>query len=211
LYFGWLSGPVEGTLALISLCLFSAYVGGAFWLKNISLPFGLGIIKTNMVIVYSTIFLALITVVFAFKNAFTTSGFAAIWRAVPFLFFMSTCVALYAANPELSTFPNYILYFLICGFAFASSVARIIAAHITKGDYPLWTPAYLPIIIAVLRTLNGKYQLIPHMLQGPLTRFLSISLVYNLVVYGRLIIGIISQLCQYLGINCLTVSKQRQE
>jgi ethanolaminephosphotransferase len=142
-------------------------------------------------------------------NVYNKSGLKPILNLVPFALVTTLAITIYALNPEPSKFPNFVLYFLIWGFGFACAVAKIIVAHVSKGPFPFWTPAFLPLIVTALRFLNEKYALIPF--HGSTTVFLSVGLVYCVLVYLRLVVGIISQICDYLKISCFRVTPKRGE
>jgi ethanolaminephosphotransferase len=61
LYLGYISGPVEGTLIVIGLCLVGAYYGGSIWLERLNLPGNISV-TSNAAFGYSTVFFAVITI-----------------------------------------------------------------------------------------------------------------------------------------------------
>ncbi|PJF18082.1 CK1/CK1/CK1-D protein kinase Hhp1 [Paramicrosporidium saccamoebae] len=140
LYLGYISGPVEGTLIVIGLCLLGAYYGGSIWMERLTLPWN---ISVNLL------------------NVYKKSGLKPILNLIPFSLVAALAVTVYALNPELSKFPNFVLYFLIWGFGFACAVAQIIVAHVSKGPFPFWTPAFLPLILTALRTVSLALPSVP--------------------------------------------------
>lgn len=210
LYLGYISGPVEGTLIVISLCLVGAYYGGSIWTDDLALPYGVTV-KSSMLVVYPTLFFSVATVITSMFNVYKKSGLYPILNLVPFSLIAALTITVYALSPEMTSFPNFVLFFLTWGFAFASAVAQIIVAHISKGPFPLWTPAFLPLIISALRLINGHYRLVPLFLEGQTTLFLTLSLAFCLCIYLRLVVGIINQICRYLKISCFFVTPNRAE
>lgn len=62
LYLGYFSGPVEGTIILVLLCIIAGIFGGSVWHRELSLPL-IGAVRYNLVIVYPTILGTILTIV----------------------------------------------------------------------------------------------------------------------------------------------------
>lgn len=205
LYLGYISGPVEGTVLLIVLCLVAAAGGGGvLWSRTLKLP-GWGLVLPyNAILIYSSLLVASGTIVTSLLNARRAGARgAAFAQLLPFGSYVALCTGLYAGMPELGIFPNFILYFVTVGLGFACAVARVITAHISKERYPLWTPTFVPPLVIALWRLSRPWQSVD------LGWVLGGSLAYCGLVYYLLATRTIAQICAHQGISCFSVHKTR--
>lgn len=210
LYLGYFSGPVEGTLLVVTLCIVAGLLGGSFWLREFDLPW-VGTVQYNSALVYPTIVCTVLTIATSMYNVFKLRGLFPATRLLPFAGFSLTSFLLYRHYPVLTTYPNFILYFLLCGAAFAFAVARLITSHVSKENFPFWTPGYIPFILLALGTLSDKLGIYFNSHPLAATWFLCVSLVFALLVYTRLVLATINQICEFLDIYCLRIKHPRQD
>lgn len=145
-------------------------------------------------------------------NVHQVRGFRPIVKLIPFFCFSIMSFIIYHQYLEVfGTYPNVILYFLLCGAVFAFAVARLITSHIAKMGFPFWTPGYLPFILLSLGVLIESLGDAISRTPRSATWILSVSLAFTVVAYVRLVRATICQICQFLNINCLRIKHPRHE
>jgi ethanolaminephosphotransferase len=98
---------------------------------------------------------------------------------------------------------------------FGRMTTKIILAHLTRQPFPYWTVMLVPMIGGAL-LVNHPYFTIPGTSFGPVSAnfelwYLRFYFVFAAIVYGRWALLVITSICDYLGINCLTIPKQTAE
>lgn len=106
---------------------------------------------------------------------------------------------------------NHLVLFCVTqSFVFGRMTTKIILAHLTRQPFPYWTVLMAPLVGgAVLVNLprlgyapvDGKLELY----------YLWAYFAYAVAVYFHWAALVISAICNYLGINCLTIPTEKQE
>lgn len=104
---------------------------------------------------------------------------------------------------------HLVLYCLTMSLVFGRMTTKIILAHLTRQPFPYWTIMLAPMIGGAL-LVNHPYFTITGTTFGPISAstelwYLRGYFVFAAVVYGRWAHLVISSICNYLGINCLTI------
>ncbi|KAL8649568.1 MAG: hypothetical protein Q9210_004322 [Variospora velana] len=125
---------------------------------------------------------------------------------LPIIIFTGSCTAwLYSPYSTLMQENRLVLFCLTMSFVFGRMTTKIILAHLTRQPFPLWTVMLAPLIGgAVLGNL-------PLLGLSAVTAsvelwYLRAYFVFALVVYFRWALLVINSICDYLGINCLTIT-----
>ncbi|KAL7771123.1 hypothetical protein CFE70_001065 [Pyrenophora teres f. teres 0-1] len=110
---------------------------------------------------------------------------------------------------------HLVLYCLTMSLVFGRMTTKIILAHLTHQAFPYWTVMLAPMIGGAL-LVNHPYLTIPGTTFGPISAnfelwYLRAYFVFATIVYGRWAHLVITSICDYLGINCLTIPKKTSE
>ncbi|KAI1981105.1 Phosphotransferase [Ophidiomyces ophidiicola] len=221
---GIVSGPVEGILALCLVYIFTAIMGGgSFWHKPMlptlgfphiplipdhvyNLPFTSAWIVYGGVILFFNTAVSIYTVVEVRRkrslNPWTPLlgllPTAAVWFLVMSYLYLQPVILKYHLVP----------FSLFVGMINAYSVGRMIIAHLVKTSFPYHNVLLLPLLLAVLDSAatqaglpwggylgNSTYQV----------AFVFGCLGLGVGVYGSFVYDVVTTICDYLDIWCLTI------
>ena len=128
--------------------------------------------------------------------------FFATWLLIPLYLFLQPIIL----HQHLVPFVFYV------GLVNAYSVGRIITAHVTKERFPYDNVLVLPLIVAVVDSLGPFLQAKiglgwPSALGDDVYQvaFCFLCLGLGIGVYGSFVIDVITSICDYLDIWCLTI------
>jgi len=117
---------------------------------------------------------------------------------------------LYSPHSTLMAENHLVLFCLTMSFVFGRMTTKIILAHLTRQPFPYWTTMLWPLIGgAVLGNL--PWFGLPAVTSNVELWYLRGYFVFALVAYSRWAFLVIDAICNYLGINCLTIPKAKQE
>ncbi|PWW72921.1 Choline/ethanolaminephosphotransferase [Tuber magnatum] len=227
LYLGLVSGPVEGVLTLCAVYAITAFKGASFWqrpmLEMLGLPYldFLPPVLRNLsfakwYLVYGGIILAF-NVVQSSRNVIRArrsknlpitpallglAPYFTTWLAIPLWLYL---------RPEILR--EHILPFIFfVGASFAYQVGLIITAHLTRSPFPYFNVLFLPILVGTLDALGPFLQVglglgWPSVLGGgPYTiAYVLACLGLSIGVYGSFVVDVITNICDYLDIWCLSI------
>jgi ethanolaminephosphotransferase len=223
LMLGIVSGPVEGILTLVVVYFITFLKGGASYWQQPMLP-TLGLTKSDLipnslyqmawnewymaygglVLVYNT-FSSIQNVLEARKSRGENPyrallgllPFAATWTVVPIYLWL---------NPII-LHQHLVPFVVLCGIINAYSVGQMIVAHLVKARFPYQNILILPLAGAVIDSVGPKLGLWPSALGDDIYQvaFVFLSLGLALGVYGSFVHDVITTICDYLDIWCLTI------
>lgn len=128
----------------------------------------------------------------------------------PIVVFTVACTAwLGSPHSILLTENHLILFCLTMSLVFGRMTTKIILAHLTRQAFPYWTVLLTPLVLgAVLANLpalglNAVFDSNTELL------YLRAYFVFAFVVYGRWAYLVITTICDYLGINALTIPREK--
>jgi ethanolaminephosphotransferase len=131
------------------------------------------------------------------------------------IFVVSTMAWLGSPYSNLLEDNHLVLFCLTMSLVFGRMTTKIILAHLTRQPFPYWTVMLAPLIGGAL-LVNHPYFTIPGTTFGPVSAnfelwYLRAYFVFAAVVYGKWAHLVITSICDYLGINCLTIPKETAE
>jgi ethanolaminephosphotransferase len=131
------------------------------------------------------------------------------------VFVASTMAWLGSPHSHLLEDNHLVLYCLTMSLVFGRMTTKIILAHLTHQPFPYWTVMLVPMVGGAL-LVNHPYLTIPGTSFGPISAnfelwYLRAYFVFAAVVYGRWAHLVITSICDYLDINCLTIPRQTGE
>ncbi|KAJ5738544.1 hypothetical protein N7493_001699 [Penicillium malachiteum] len=221
---GIISGPVEGILTLCTVYGFTAYMGGgSFWHQPMLETFGVS--KPNFISqqVYELPFTQWYLVYGAIMLCFATGSsiwhvmqvrrqrgldpiaplcgllpLAVIWTLVPAYLYLNPAVL-----------ENYTIPFgMFVGLINAYAVGRMIVGHLVQSGFPYQNILLYPLALGVLDSAAPVLGLwsSPVFAKGTgHTTFVFSCLGLAVGVYGSFVFDVITTICDYIDIWCLTI------
>ena len=127
----------------------------------------------------------------------------------PFLVFeLSTAAWLYSPYSTLLRENRLVLFCVTMSFVFGRMTTKIILAHLTRQPFPYWTVQLYPLIGgAILVNLPPLLGYEPVSAEVELW-YLRAYFVFATIVYFTWAFRVINSICNYLDINCLTITKR---
>jgi ethanolaminephosphotransferase len=98
-------------------------------------------------------------------------------------------------------------FILFAGLVNAYSVGQMIVAHLVKARFPYQNVLVVPLALAVVDSLGPRLGLWPSALGSDIYQvaFVFLCLGLSLGVYGSFVHDVITTICDYLDIWCLTI------
>ncbi|XRM43168.1 Phosphotransferase [Aspergillus tubingensis] len=226
---GIISGPVEGVLTLCVVFGFTAYMGGgSFWhrsmLETVGVP-KLAFIPehiydmafTQWYLVYGGVLLFFATassIVHVMqvrrergqdpiKPLYGLLPLVAVWTLVPAYLYLQPTIL-----------ENYMVPFcLYVGMINAYAVGKMICAHLVKASFPYFNMLLIPLALAVLDSAGAVFGYWPSLLGDGVRQiaFVWVCLGLSIGVYGSFVHDIITTICDYIDIWCLTIKHPHVE
>jgi ethanolaminephosphotransferase len=124
------------------------------------------------------------------------------------------CVTAWLGSPNSSILKeNHMLLFcLTMSLVFGRMTTKIILAHLTRQAFPLWTVMLTPLIGgAILTNVPALLGFDPEDIfdANREVRYLQAYFIFSFIVYGRWAHLVITSICEFLGISCLTIPRSK--
>jgi ethanolaminephosphotransferase len=223
LYLGYFNGPTEGLIIATAMMLVSGIYGPQVWQAPLVKPFPFLSPYLDATTSVRDIWVPLI--LGAFCVAHLPACVLNVWSArraknlpmlplflewTPMVVFTGSCVAwLGSPNSHLLSENHLTLFCLTMSLVFGRMTTKIILAHLTRQPFPYWTVLLTPLVGgAVLGNL--PFFGLPKISHKAETLYLQGYFVFAAIVYARWAHLVISSICEYLGINCLTIPYEKQ-
>lgn len=227
LYLGVINGPTEGILIACAMMAISGYYGPGIWTQPLvnllgdKYTFGYAELLDDLS--FRDIWIVLISssllfthIPFCIYHVIKARRARNLPVAPVFLewtpmvvYSLSIAAWLYSPYSTLREENHLVLFCLTMSFVFGRMTTKMILAHLTRQPFPYWTVMLWPLIGgAVLGNL-------PRFGLEPVTRELELGylwayFVFSLVVYFRWAYLVTTSICNFLGINCLTIPYEKQ-
>lgn len=211
LYLGYFNGPTEGLLIASLITLVSGYYGPQIWHTPVDLPL-LGVASAKDLWVY-----ILLAGFFVAHLPGCVLNVAAAMREqgkplaplflewTPMLVFCGALAAwLGSPHSHLLSDNHLCLLCVTLAFVFGRMTTKIILAHLTRQPFPYWTALLLPLVggaALVNLPLFGLEPVSAEIEHYYLWSYCAVAL----AVYSRWAYLVINAICDYLGIQCLTI------
>lgn len=224
LYLGYFNGPTEGLILACSIMLASGYYGPQIWQTPLAalLPLD-GPLASLGAYTVRDLWVGILLV--SFFTAHLPSCVANVVRArrargeallpaflewTPMLVYTAACCAwLGSPYSALLKQNRLVLFCLTQSLVFGRMTTKIILAHLTRQPFPYWTVLIVPLVGGAVLTNLPRVGL-----SGPSPTqeyaYLWAYFFFSLIVYGRWAMLVITSICDYLGIQCLTIPVKRQ-
>ncbi|OCK84708.1 ethanolaminephosphotransferase 1 [Lepidopterella palustris CBS 459.81] len=226
LYLGYFNGPTEGLIIACVIMILSGYYGPEIWSTPLASHF-----PSTEAYLGDTTFrdLWVPILLISFLTAHLPACVVNVARArraqnlpiaplflewTPMLIFVAATAAwLGSPYSHLLKANHLVLFCLTMSLVFGRMTTKIILAHLTRQPFPYWTVMLGPLVGGAV-LVNYPHLPIPFKLWGPVSQeveawYLRGYFVFAAVVYARWAILVIGSICEYLGINCLTIPSKR--
>lgn len=223
LYLGYFNGPTEGLIIACSVMVASGYFGPQIWqapaqdvFGKLEILEGLKIRDLWVPVILSAFLLAhlpgcVVHVIKARRKA-DLPVLPVFLEWTPMLVFTGSCVAwLGSPASHLLRDNHLVLFCLTMSLAFGRLTTKIILNHLTRQPFPYWTVMLLPLVGGAFLSNAERFGFQPISAAFEHT-YLIAYFVFALAVYGNWAWKVITTICAFLDINCLTIkSKKDQE
>ena len=220
LYLGYFNGPTEGLIIGIAIMVASGYYGPQIWTYKITECLNYPEIFWDYSLIDLWVFILLGSFLTAHLPACVYNVAKARRRQnlpvlpvflewAPILVFTTSTVGwLYSPYSTLLTHNRLVLFCVTMSFVFGRMTTKIILAHLTHQPFPYWTVLLIPLVGgAVLGNLPRVG--LPMVSAGIEVFYLRLYFVFALVAYAHWAVFVINRITGYLGINCLTIKKDK--
>ncbi|KAI0390202.1 CDP-alcohol phosphatidyltransferase [Xylariaceae sp. FL0594] len=227
LYLGYVNGPTEGILIACAVMAISGIYGPGIWTERIVEVFGPKMLMgyANLIGDYSMIdfwigilvgslllghipFCVLNVVKARRRNGLPVLPVFFEWIPMA-VFTFSIGAWLYSPYSTLMRDNHLVLFCITMSFVFGRMTTKMILAHLTRQPFPYWTVMLVPLVGgAVLGNLPRLG--LPAVTAELEHRYLWAYLLFALVVYFRWAYLVTTSICDFLGINCLTIPHDKQ-
>ncbi|KAI9828658.1 MAG: hypothetical protein M1832_001761 [Thelocarpon impressellum] len=217
LYLGYFNGPTEGLILACLVMIISGSYGPQIWTHQISSFVG----HPEIFGTYSVRDLWVPIVLVSFFGAHLPFCIYNVVRArrrqnlpVAPVFLEWTPMAVYTASigawlysphSTLMRENRLVLFCLTMSLVFGRMTTKIILAHLTRQPFPYWTVMLTPLLGGAVLGNLPLLGLAPVSARTEVA-YLRAYFIFALVVYSRWALLVISSICRYLDINCLTIS-----
>ncbi|KAI1261429.1 CDP-alcohol phosphatidyltransferase [Xylariaceae sp. FL1019] len=227
LYLGYFNGPTEGILIACSIMALSGIYGPQIWTERIVDLVGeknlLG--YTDLVGDHSVRDIWILIIVgslvighipFCVLNVVKARRrdnlpiLPVFFEWIPMVVYTVSIGAwLYSPYSTLRSENHLVLFCLTMSFVFGRMMTKIILAHLTRQPFPYWTVMLIPLVGGAILA-NA-----PRLGFAPLTAelehyYLWAYFFFALIVYSRWAYLVTTSICDFLGINCLTIPHEKQ-
>ncbi|KAJ5232486.1 hypothetical protein N7468_005442 [Penicillium chermesinum] len=219
LYLGYINGPTEGLLIAIGFMIASGIWGPGIWsqpivnLINIPQIFGENSVKDLWVpFLLAGFFLGhlpgcVLNVAAARKRqGLPFTPLLKEWMPM-IVFTVSNIAWLFSSYSSILKDNHLVLYCWVISFVFGRMTTMIILAHLLRQPFPFWTVLQVPLVGGAI-LVNLPRIGIP-VSAGFELWYLRLFFLFALVVYMHWAVLVINRITTFLGINCLTIRKDR--
>lgn len=220
LYLGYFNGPTEGLMIASSIMLASGLYGPEMWHRPMAEIVGypdqlgsLGVQDVWAMVLLAGFFIAhLPSCIYNVVHARREQGLPiapVFLEWAPMIVFSGALVA-WLGSPHSSILKdNHLcLLCLTLSFVFGRMTTKTILAHLTRQAYPYWTLLLVPLVGGAL-LVNLPYLGIQSVSAQVELLYLWGYFVLATVVYFRWAFLVINAICDYLGIECLTIPEEK--
>ena len=208
---------IEGLILACTVMILSGYYGPGIWQQDIADFVGhpeifgdYSVIDVWIPIILVTFFVAhlpacVLNVVKARRaNNLPVAPVFLEWTPI-FVFCGAAGAWLYSPHSTLMRDNRLVLFCLTMSFVFGRMTTKIILAHLTRQPFPYWTVMLIPLIGGAALGNLPRFGFPPVGAQVELW-YLRGYFVFALIAYFRWALLVINSVCEYLGINCLTIT-----
>ncbi|KAH8825664.1 choline ethanolaminephosphotransferase [Flagelloscypha sp. PMI_526] len=230
LYLGVFSGPVEGILMIVGVYIISAIYGPGIWetpilsllrLDHIEALRDVPNVPINIACMIFGVCGLLFNIAGSYHNVYTSARSKGTSVLKPILLLAPLPIAsgiqiAWLAHPSVNNSAilyssNFLPFMCAWGLQFAHQVGRMILAHTTRMDFPMWDAIWIwSLVGAVDANLPRLFGIDPIIQTSELNTTILVwsTLAISLVSYLRFCTLVIQDITGYMGIACFTTKKR---
>ncbi|RDA82723.1 hypothetical protein CP532_1827 [Ophiocordyceps camponoti-leonardi (nom. inval.)] len=227
LYLGVFNGPTEGLLIASGIMALSGVYGPDIWTQPIAqilgriLPVGvaqllgettsrdiwISLIISSLLVFHVPFCVYHVVLARRSKNLPIAPVFLE-WTPMA-VYTLSIGAWVFSPHSTLMRDNHLVLFCLTMSFVFGRMTTKMILAHLTRQPFPYWTVMLFPLVggavlgnlpLLGLPAVSARAELL----------YLRAYFVFALVVYFRWAFLVVTSICNFLGINALTIPKEKQ-
>lgn len=226
LYLGYVNGPTEGLLIAASVMAGSGFYGPAVWTQPLAWLVGdyfpsiaealgetclrdiwVSVIVASLVVGHVPFCVLNVVRARRSRNQPIAPVFLE-WTPMA-VYTLSIGAWVFSPHSTLMRENHLVLFCLTLSLVFGRMTTKMILAHLTRQPFPYWTILLVPLVGgAVIGNLPlfGYPQITPELEHYYLWAYF----IFANVVYFRWAYLVVTSICDYLGINALTIPKEKQ-
>ena len=226
LYLGYVNGPTEGLLIACALMAISGYYGPAIWTTPIRDNLGkdhlfgyadqLGDLCVRdiwVLIIVGGFFVHVPGCIKHVVQARHRQGLPiapVFLEWTPFTIYACSIAAwLYSPYSTLCSENHLVLFCITMSFVFGRMTTKMILAHLTRQPFPYWTVMLFPLVGGALLGNLPRFGL-PQVSAQVELYYLYGYFIFAAIVYFRWAFLVTNAICDFLGINALTIPYEKQ-
>ncbi|PFH56784.1 hypothetical protein XA68_15979 [Ophiocordyceps unilateralis] len=226
LYLGFFNGPTEGLLIASAIMALSGVYGPDIWTQPIAHALGqslpglahllgettfrdiwISLIISSLLVLHVP-FCVYHVVVARRKKKLPIAPVFLEWTPMA-VFTLSIGAWVFSPHSTLMRDNHLVLFCLTMSFVFGRMTTKMILAHLTRQPFPYWTVMLFPLVggavlgnlpLLGLPAVGARVELL----------YLRAYFAFALVVYFRWAFLVVSSICNFLGINALTIPREQQ-
>ncbi|KAH7313517.1 hypothetical protein B0I35DRAFT_480195 [Stachybotrys elegans] len=226
LYLGYVNGPTEGLLLACGFMIVSGIYGPELWTKPLTFFVGdqvpradllgqttfldiwIGLIVTSLVLTHIPFCVYNVVQARRKRNLPVAPVFLE-WT--PMIVY-TLCIGLWLYSPHSTLLPeNHLMLFcLTMSFVFGRMTTKMILAHLTRQPFPFWTTMLAPLVGGAIIGNLPRFGL-PQVSAELELLYLWGYFVFAFIAYFRWAYLVITSICDFLGINALTIPRDKYE
>ncbi|KAI9504024.1 hypothetical protein GGI25_000900 [Coemansia spiralis] len=216
LYLGYVNGPTEILTIAVLACFVSGIWGPAIW--HVPASQGLPLIGSLFPASWELMdsMLAITCVAMLIGHCFLCcwnvyevckeqkrSFVATLPQMGQYVVFVSSCYVWLSNTTTIFANNHLVLFLVTAGTVFGRIVSKIILAHLTEMPFPSYTVQMVPLVVGAILARLGMFSPSTELL------FLVLSSVFVVAAYLHWALVVIERFCEFLGINCLTITPRK--
>ena len=227
LYLGYINGPTEGLLIACAVMALSGIYGPGIWTEPIVnfvgerylFGYAEAVGDTCIRDIWITILVSSLLVghiPFCVYHVVSARRAKNLPVAPVFLewapmaaYTLGIAAWIYSPYSTLRSENHLVLFCLTMSFVFGRMTTKMILAHLTRQPFPYWTVMLTPLIGGGILANLPRFGFEP-VSAGVELAYLYAYFVFAAVVYFRWAYLVVTSICRYLGINALTIPKEKQ-
>jgi len=224
LYLAEISGPVEGVVIIIGVFFLTGLKGGPkFWSQGFKTMFGIesilpGVpnIPVKYILVGISFIVMVVNILSSFRNVARVMReqnkplYLAAIRLMPYFPLPIMASLWFYLSPSiLQHHLSYVVVYL--GFAFSYTVGRMIVAYVARYRYPRSNVILAPMGIWITNVMIQRYLGFPLIPLHYETLWVYGSIAYGAFVYLHFALDVITEICRYFDIWCLSIKPKKKE
>lgn len=218
LYLGYVNGPTEGLLMVITTILISGIFGNSIWFKELEIlsrsVYLIDLITIGFVALFVFYYVpsCLWSVYCECKKKGTSFGEAILQLFPMTVGTLAVAIWLSSRHSSVQSSSNFILFFTTVGIVFGKMATKIIYAHVAKCPFPLFTKMMLPLLIGSVAMFMAHFLIPEEHTQTVIlaeTTFLWTYLGMCVIGYANWIYHTIHSICLHCDIYCLQIKQKK--